>query len=520
MRRGPALGAVAALLLAACGGAATEPPGETLRLALINDPILNPVLAPDVGSVLVNKVLFPGLVRPDAQLRPSPDLAESWTVSPDGKTYSFVLRRGVRWHDGAPFTARDVQFTFERILDPKSGSLLWSDFSGLERVEAPDSFHVRFVLSSPQASLLTLLGYNAGIIPEHAFAGRPIAEATEFNTRKPVGTGPFRVVAAMPGSGFTLEANPDYYGPKPLLRRIVFKLVPDASAQVAQLRAGELDLATIEPASLGGVRGAPGIVIRQATVPQHYFVGLNQRQAIFRPAAVRRALGLAVNRQAIVDGILKGSADLPVGTIPVALTDWFADSLPRIPYDTAQALALLAGEGWRRGADGRLRNPRGEPFRFTLLVDKGNPSREQAALAVQADLKAIGLDVSLQTLEFAALVRDALQPGRYDAILIWWTTPPDPDQYSYYAAGQTNNNVAWSNPRADSLLRLGRETLDSTRRRAVYQAFQALEQADPPVLVLFYPREIQAMTTRLAGLPPLGIRDALRHVEAFALRAP
>jgi peptide/nickel transport system substrate-binding protein len=505
---------VALLLGCRSGGAA---PG-TLQLALINDPILNPVLAPDLGSVLANKVIFPGLVRPDENLRPEPDLAESWTISPDGRTYVFKLRAGVKWHDGRPFGARDVQFTFEQVLDPNSGTFLWSDFSMIDRVEATDSLTVTFRLKTPSASLLTLLGYNAGIIPEHAFGGKPILDNTAFNRGKPIGTGPFRVVRATPGSSLVLEANPDYFGAPPRLRRVVFRLVPDASAQVAALRAGELDLITLEPANLPGVRGAPGITVRDATVPQHYFVGFNQRLALFKPATVRRALDLSINRRAIVEGVLKGSADLPVGTIPVALADWFADSLPRVPYDTAQARQLFASAGWRRGAGGLLRNPAGEPFRFTLLVDKGNPSREQAALAVLQDLRAMGADATLQNLEFSSLVRDYLQPGRFEALLIWWTTPPDPDQYSYYATGQINNNVAYSNRRADSLLRAGRGETDSLRRRAVYLAFQALEREDPPVLVLFYPRELMAMSARLTGVPRLGIRDALRHVESFGFR--
>ncbi len=494
------------------------PPTDTLRLALINDPILNPVLAPDVGSILVNKVIFPGLVRPDEQLRPTPDLAVSWTLSSDGKVYSFALRPGVRWHDGVPFTARDVRFTFERILDPASGSLLWSDFSTIDKIEIPDSLTVRFVLKVPSASFLTLLGYNAGIIPEHAFRNRSILENTDFSHRVPIGTGPFRVVAAEPGTSLTLEANPDYYGSQPALRRILFRLVPDASAQVAALRAGELDLVTLEPASLAGVQGVPGIRVRNAPVPQHYFVGFNQRLALFKPGAVRKAMDLAVNRAAIIGGVLKGAAELPVGTIPRALSAWFADSLPRATQDTALAARFLASAGWHRGAGGQLVNARGEPFRFTLFVDKGNPSREQAALAVQQDLRALGMDVAIQTLEFAALVRDRLQPGHFESILIWWTTPPDPDQYSYYATGQINNNVAYSNRRADSLLAAGRAETDSARRRALYLEFQRLERDDPPVLVLYYPQEIQAMNDRLEGIPALGIRDALRHSETFRFR--
>ena len=516
MRKRVGLVLLLTALLPHCRTAA--PPADTLRLALINDPILNPVLAPDVGSILVNKVIFPGLVRPDEQLRPTPDLAVSWTLSSDGKVYTFALRPGVHWHDGVSFTARDVQFTFERILDPASGSLLWSDFSTIERIEIPDSLTVRFVLKEPSASFLTLLGYNAGIIPEHAFRNHSVLDNTDFSHRTPIGTGPFRVIAAEPGTSLTLEANPDYYGAKPLLRRMLFRLVPDASAQVAALRAGELDFITLEPASLAGVQGVPGIRVRNAPVPQHYFVGFNQRLALFKPAAVRKAMDLAVKREAIITGVLKNAAELPVGTIPRALGAWFADSLPRAAQDTAQAMRLLASAGWQRRPNGPLVNTRGERFHFTLFVDKGNPSREQAALAVQQDLRALGMDVAIQTLEFAALVRDRLQPGNFEAILIWWTTPPDPDQYSYYATGQINNNVAYSDRRADSLLAAGRAEPDSGRRRAIYLEFQRLERDDPPVLVLYYPQEIQAMNDRLEGIPALGIRDALRHSEIFRFR--
>jgi peptide/nickel transport system substrate-binding protein len=509
--------AVVLVAAIACGGGAA-PATDTLRLAIINDAILNPVLAPDIGSVLINKVIFPGLVRPDEQLRAQPDLAESWTTSADGRTYTFKLRPGVRWHDGVAFTARDVRFTFEQVLNPKLGSLLWSDFSMIDRIETPDSLTVAFHLKTPFSAFLTMLGYNAGIIPEHAFGGKPILEATDFNRSKPIGTGPYRVVSAVQGSSLTLEANPDYYGGKPKIPRLVFRLVPDASAQVAQLRAGELDLVTLEPASLPGVKGVAGITVRDAKVAQHYFVGFNQRMPLFKPALVRRALDVAVDRRSIIDGVLKGAADLPVGTIPAALGDYFADSLPRVPYDTARALSLLAEAGWKRGAGGGLRNARGEPFKFTLYVDKGNPSREQAALAVQQNLKAIGMDVTIQTMEFASLVRDYLQPGRFEALLIWWTTPPDPDQYSYYGTGQINNNVKYSNREADSLLLSGRGETDVVKRRATYVRFQAVEQQDPPLLVLYYPREIQAMNSRLTGVPQLGIRDALRHVEKFAFR--
>jgi peptide/nickel transport system substrate-binding protein len=134
---------------------------------------------------------------------------------------------------------------------------------------------------------------------------------------------------------------------------------------------------------------------------------------------------------------------------------------------------------------------------------------------VQQDLRRIGMEVDLRTLEFAALVRDYIQPGNFEAYLIWWNTPLDPDQYSYYATGQPNNNAGYSNRAADSLLLLGRHTTDPIERRRIYREFQAVEAEDPPVLVLYYPREIQMVNTALRGMSRLGLRDALRHSERF-----
>lgn len=493
--------------------------GGTLRIPLINDPILDPVIAPDIGSVMVNKVIFPGLVRPDEQLRPTPDLAVSWTQSDDGRSYTFALRPGVTWHDGAPFSAHDVKFTFDQIADVKSGSRLRSDFAAVAGVDVVDSLTVRFRLHAPFAPFLALLGYNAGILPRHKLAGAPLTQATEFNRARPVGTGPFMVEAVQPGSSLTLVRNPRYHGTAPRLDRLVFKIVPDVNVQVAQLRAGELDLVTIEPANLAAVQGVAGVKVLQVPVVQHYYVAFNTQRPLFASPLVRRALGYAVNREAIIAGVLRGYADQPRGTIPVALRDFFHDALPPVPHAPDSAVALLAQAGWRRDAGGTLRDARGAPFAFTLLVDKGNPTREQSALAVQQDLRAIGMDVSLRTMEFAALVRDHVIPGNFDANLIWWTTPPDPDQYAFYHTGQDNNHVRWSNRVADSLLALGRATSDPDARRAIYHVFQRLQRDDPPVLVLFYPREIQAVSSRVAGLPSLGVRDALRHSERLALRA-
>jgi peptide/nickel transport system substrate-binding protein len=495
----------------------TGPGPNALRIPLINDPILNPVLAPDIGSVLINKIIFSALVRPDEHLRPVPDLAQSWSTSEDGLEYTFNLKPGVKWHDGEPFTATDVKFTFDQIKDVKSGSRLGSDFAAVAGVDVIDSLTVRFRLKAPFAPFLALLGYNAGIIPAHKFRNRKLLDATDFSRSAPVGTGPFRVVQAEAGSAIVLERNPDYHGDPPPLDQVIFRIVPDVNAQVAQLLAGELDIVPIEPANLPSVQRASSVHVVRNPIVQHVYVGFNQQRSYFKSPLVRQALDLAINRKAIIDGVLKGAADVPRGTIPMVLSGFFDASLPVPTYNPDSARALLLKAGWHNGDHVMLRDAAGKPFAFALLVDKGNPTREQAALAVQQDLRRVGIDASIETLEFATLVRDRVLPGAYDAVLIWWTTPPDPDQFSFYASGQDNNHVRYSNARVDSLLAAGRATLDSARRRDIYNQFQREEIGDPPVLVLFYPRELLAVSRRVRGLPALGLRDALRHAEQISV---
>ncbi|HEX6315213.1 MAG TPA: ABC transporter substrate-binding protein [Gemmatimonadaceae bacterium] len=511
-----ALRHLALLFALACANEQRTAP-NALRIPLINDPILNPVLAPDIGSVLINKVIFSSLVRPDENLQPVPDLAESWATSDDGRQYTFTLKPGVKWHDGQPFSAHDVKFTFDQVIDVKSGSRLRSDFAAIDGVDVIDSLTVRFRLKTPFAPFLALLGYNAGILPAHKFRDRKLTDASDFSRSAPVGTGPFRVVNAQPGSAIVLERNPHYHGATPALDQVIFRIVPDVNAQVAQLLAGELDIVPVEPANLPSVQRGSNVTTVQNPIVQHVYVGFNQDRSYFKPALVRRALDFAVNRKAIVDGVLKGAADLPRGTIPLVLSSFYDASLPAHTYQPDSARALLGRAGWRAGDDGMLHDAAGKPFAFTLLVDKGNPTREQAALAVQQDLRRVGVAASIETLEFATLVRDRVLPGDFDAVLIWWTTPPDPDQFAFYATGQDNNHVRYSNARVDSLLAAGRATLDSARRRELYQAFQREEMTDPPVLVLFYPRELLALSKRVAGLPAIGLRDALRHAERISV---
>jgi peptide/nickel transport system substrate-binding protein len=432
------------------------------RIPLINDPILNPVLAPDIGSVLINKVIFPGLVRPNEQLEPTPDLAESWTHSDDGLTYTFALRPNVKWHDGQPFSARDVKFTFDQITDVNSGSRLRSDFAAVAGVDIVDSLTVRFRLRAPFAPFLALLGYNAGIsrstccAPE-ADRGDGVQSVEARRHR------PFMVVESARGA--TRGENPRTTARGWRSIRSSSRSCP-TNAQVAQLRAGELDIVPIEPANLASVQGVPGITILQNAVVQHFYVAFNQQRAIFKPALVRRAMEYAVNREAIIAGVLKGTADRPFGTIPLILKAYFDDALPFVPYLPDSAKALLARAGWRADAGGRLHNAAGQPFRFTLLWTRG--TREQAALAVQHDPNRSAWTCRPDA-GFATQPRSHSRQVRREPHL--WTTPRSIGTPFTRLTGQ--QPARYSNPadslwpgRATSTARSGvRSTTHSSKRR-------------------------------------------------------
>jgi ABC-type transport system substrate-binding protein len=218
--------------------------GGTWAMPISGEPVFNPVVAAGSESNHVNSTIFNQLLRLDKDtLKPAPDLAEKWEVSPDGKTWTFNLRKDVKWHDGKPFSADDVKFTFDSILNPATNTRLRGDLAAISEVQVVDPATVKFQLKSSFAPLPIFMAYTAGIVPKHALEGQDINTAAEFNKKSPIGTGPFKLKEYVTGSHTQLVANPDYFRGKPKLDSITFKVVPDPNAILAQLSTGELHYA-------------------------------------------------------------------------------------------------------------------------------------------------------------------------------------------------------------------------------------------------------------------------------------
>jgi peptide/nickel transport system substrate-binding protein len=502
------------LLLAALAPAGAQAPG-TFSLPLIDNARMWPIVG-GLPNILVNKVLYSTLVKYDPKdWTPVGDLAERWTVGEDKLTWTFHLRRHVTWHDGKPFTARDVKFTVEKLwLNPQVAFFQRANLQDIARVDIVDDVTVRIVTKVPFATLPVMLGYLANILPEHilgSYTADQLRNPVDF-LRNPIGTGPFRFGEAVLGSHVRLMAYDRYFGGRPRLDAIVFRVVADVEQQLAQLQTGQLDLMILEPHQVAAVQRIANIQILDAPQVNYTLVGFNHKVEPFGDRRVRQALTYAVDRKAMLDRIYLGKGRLATGPINPLVAWAYTDQVDQYPYDPARAQRLLDEAGWTKGADG-IRRKGGQPLKFTLDFDRGNPVREQTAVVAQKYWKDVGADVELRVNEFNAMLsRIRTRPNPLQAWVLWYITPPEADLLAYYHSQGTLNEFGYANPELDQLFEKGRATFDPRERARLYQQAQRVIAADAPILFIVYPAEIQALSKRIQGWVPMGYRDALTHM--------
>lgn len=493
--------------------AGTPKSGGTFSFSIIADPVLNPLIRSGVQSVMPNKVLFSGLIRPEpGTLKPVPDLAVSWEPNSDLTEWTFVLREGVKWHDGQLFGPDDVVFTYDRRMNEAG---LAAAFKELKAVDKVDDKTVKFVLSEPIGYFPALMSYLQLIIPKHVLEGSKIVDNTSFSKDKPIGTGPYKIEEFNAGNYVSTVKNPDFYFGEPHIDRYVFKVLPDVNSQAAQLHTGELTFATIEPANVSSLQGDSSLVIDPIDYVNHYYIAFQcdgnstlVKKDLFSSANMRLGLAHAIDRQAIVDKVTLGYGTVATGTIPSVFQWAYNSNLQPIPLDKDKCLSLLKEEGWEPGSNGILQKD-GEPLKFTLSVDKGNPAREQTATIIQQMLKDVGCDVTLETRDWGFFSTERWLAKHYDAMHMWWITPPDPDQSDFYGCNGDNNHPNFCNQDMTDLWLEARRTADQAKRKDLYYKIQEMEMQDPPVSALYYPKEIRVYSKKLKNVPNIGIRDAL-----------
>ena len=472
-------------------------------------------------NILVNKVLYSSLVRYDREdLHPVGDLAESFSVSEDGKVWTFKLKKNVKWHDGVPFTAADVKWTFDTYLNPDIAYFRKRALKDLEKTEMVDDYTIKMHTKKPNASFPVLLGYLVNILPKHKLGNlksKDFVNPTEF-LRHPIGTGPFKFAEYVPGSHLKVVANKDYFDGPPHIDAVIYKIIRDIDAQIAQAQTGQLDMVLIEPHQVPAVEKNPSLRIDQAKQVNYSYIGVRNTNPLFKDKRVRQALNFAVDKEAILKNVYKSMGAIANGPISPILSWCFNPDVKQYPHDPEKAKALMKAAGWSPGSGGIFEKD-GKPFTFTLLVDKGNPVREQLAVVAQDYWKQVGMDVRIETGEFAKVLKTVRDPNpTYDAYVMWYIHPPDPDLIEYYGCGAGIMNMyQYCNPEADKLMEAGRSIFDKEKRAVIYKKFQEIIAEDAPVIYLYYPSEIRAMNKRVKNYPGIGYRDASLYLNQIWL---
>lgn len=493
------------------------PEGGAITIAVYNDPaVLNPLYAPEGAASIIDSFFTDSLLicTPDGVV--IPDLAESWEVSPDGLTWTFHLRKGVRFTDGSECTADDVAFTYQEGNDPKYG-LRNSDFAQVaSAVRAEDPYTVRIFLKKPYGLLPAVLG--RGIVPAHSFRGDKADE--EAFDRHPIGTGPFKLVTWAPGR-LVFEANTDYFMGRPHLDRVVFKVFVDDKESWVSLMRGETDLdAQVEHEDFL-------LIGNNARFTTHSYLDdfclslmLNNRDPLFANRRMRQAVSAAINRGDLIDTVLEGRGVPANG--PFKPGTWAHNPGPALQaFDPVKASRILSELGWKDTNGDLILDMDGVPLRFTTLIYQGDRLEEAAAKRLQWQLLQVGIRMDVEALPVQDLIEKRMPQGMFQAALVPFNTYSDPDfsasRFWSSASIGSWNLTSYSSREVDRLIDEGRRTTDVGIRAPIYQKMSALVADDAPAAFLYYRNRYTAAVSRLKGIGPIGISFSSIFVDTWYL---
>ncbi len=469
---------------------------------------LIPLLATDSASHAISSLIFNGLVKYDRDLNIVGDLAEAWDISKDGLVITFRLRKDVRWHDGRPFTADDVLFTYKLTIDPKTPTAYAGDFLMVKRAEALDPYTFRVTYDKPFAP--ALMSWSAAVMPKHLMEGTEITKSPL--ARHPVGTGPYLFKEWKTGQKIVLVSNPDYFEGRPYIDGRVMRIIPDMATMFLELRAKGIDEMGLTP--LQYTRQTENRFFRNNFRKYRYlsfaytYMGFNLQNPMFSDRRVRQALAYAVNKEELIDGILLGLGKEATGPFKPGTWQYNPD-VKRYPYDPKKARELLAEAGWRDTDGDGILDKGGKPFEFELLTNQGNEVRAKTAEIVQRRLAEVGISVKIRIIEWAAFIKEFINKRRFDAVVLGWTIPMDPDLYDVWHSSKTGPNdlnfISYKNDEVDVLLERGRSTFDRSERKRSYDRIQELLAEDQPYLFLYVPDALPIFNARIHGIDPAPI---------------
>jgi peptide/nickel transport system substrate-binding protein len=483
------------IALAASGHAfAQGQVGGTLKAAFDHDPAgFDPAKATLGMSHAVIEQVFSTLMALDAEAIPYPDLAESVDVSADGLAYTFKLRPNVTFHDGTPLVAEDVKFTIERLKDPATGYSYSAQMTPISGVEVVDPQTVRLVLSEPSGPLLVNLAF-----PGSSIVSQKLVESGHDLNATPIGTGPFKFVSYQPRTMVKMVRNADYYeGDKPYIENLEYHIISDQTAITTALQAGVVNFSNvIPPKDWEAIKANPQLTTAPLEGGRWFWLMLNNTKPPFDNAKVRQAVAHAIDRQAIIDAVFYGLATPILGGV---VPSWNWGHAPDLKVfspqaDPDKAKALLAEAGYPDGFDALFR------------VGSDWPPLMNIAPLVQENLRAVGVNLQIETMGTTEYLDKVFSGGEYDMSDMYWLSPlADPDDFTTlnYKCGSPMNPQKSCSEAMDALLEEARTGVTQEARADAYVRMQALSMEEMSLVPLVSALILTAHTTELKNFKPM-----------------
>lgn len=491
------------------------------------DGFFNPALSNTVYDGAVTSILYDSLIKYDKDMNIVPAMASSYEVSEDEQTIRFNLRDDIKWHDGQILTAEDVVFTLESLADGNytgSYGTIVESIEGYEAYNKGDVDHLSGIdvdgqmisirLTEVYAPALMNIG-QFGILPKHIWSQVPVAEwqtASEL-LHKPIGSGPYKLVEVEDGHHLKFQANENYFGGQVATQNFIFKITNRDNVQI-QIENGEVDIADVSDMKPKDIESLESLGIETKSFANNLiqYMGFNLRDERFKDNRVRAAFMHAIDRQLMVDALVGGKGQL-INT-PMIPTSWAYpsdDSLNPYTYNVEKAKSLLKEAGWEdRDKNGILEDESGNEFKIVLTYPSGDKSREESAPIIQSYLKAVGIDMTLEMLEFKATMGKVVGDHEFDVYLMGNSLDADPDPKPYWhstAASDEKGVYGWNiasfkNEAADALMVAGLNTSNQDERKKIYNEFGVLMNKELPWVTLYSKDVIMAHNPALENYNP------------------
>lgn len=479
---------------------------------------LNPLYSPiNNAETSVTSLIFSGLTKRTDGGKIEPDLAESWEVSKDNKTYTFHLRKNVLWHDEAPFSAEDVIFTYNKIQDPDVGSAYFSTWQGVQ-ISKTDEWTVVFTLPDPYAYFLSQT--DTPIIPRHLLESVPSASlaSAEFS-KAPIGTGPYvfeELKELKNHQEVWLAANKKYYGRLPYIEKVAIKSYKNYWAVTEAYRyKSVMAIERLNSGDIDSSKSLPNIVAYDLAIPEYDSLIFNLRSGLTQDKALREAISLSVNREEIIKEAYHGWAT-PVYSVILPGATGYNNQL-RTKADLAAAAQKLAGAGYVKNAEGKL-TKNNQFAELRLVTDDTEPKKVEAEI-IAARLAELGFSVAIERYPFNTFIEDYVRTRNYDLLLISQSTGPDTDLYSYFHSNMKDdpglNFSGFGTREVDKYIEEARNSHDPAIRDTKYQSVAKILAAEVPVVTICRPNYVFGASREIQGIRDMKLvepKDKYTHI--------